>query len=175
MTLVCLDTQIIQWGVLKSIVNPAQQHLVSRSTALVNLLEKNGDSVILPSIALGELLVPIPQDRQGEVLKRLRRNWMIADFDSLAALKFAQMRHGRPTSEALSELQKTNPSASRVELIADTLIAATALAHNASIFYTNDQRFRTVAGKYINTILLDDLDLPDPQIPFNFPKSNPPL
>ena len=173
MTVVCLDTHIVQWGVLKRASNPDQQHLVDRSTALIKLIEKNKDRVILPAIVVGELLVPIPPEEQGEVLMRLREDWMIVDYDGLAALQFAQMRHGRPTVEALRELQKTNPSATRNELIADTMIAATALVHKATKIYTNDRRFKNSSGNYIKIKLLDDLELPGEQLGLGMPEPGP--
>ena len=98
---------------------------------------------------------------------------MIVDYDGLAALQFAQMRHGRPTVEALRELQKTNPSATRNELIADTMIAATALVHKATKIYTNDRRFKNSSGKYIKIKLLDDLELPEEQLGMNLPDPDP--
>lgn len=172
MTVVCLDTQIVQWGVLRRASDQGQQHLVDRSTALLELIEKNNDSVILPSIVVGELLVPVPLEEQGEVLKRLRNEWIVVDYDSFAALQFARMRHGRPTAETLKELQKTDPSATRNELIADTMIAATALAHRATRVYTNDRRFRNSAGNYIEITLLDEVDLPDEQLGLDLPESD---
>lgn len=83
MTLVCLDTHIVQWGVLRRTSDPGQQHLVDKSAALIRFIDKNNDRVILPSIVIGELLVPIPQEEHSEVLSRLSRDWMIVDYDVL--------------------------------------------------------------------------------------------
>ena len=173
MTVVCLDTHIVQWGVLRRTSDPGQQHLVDKSAALIKFIEKNNDRVILPSIVIGELLVPISQEEHSEVLARLSRDWLTVDYDVLAAMRFAQMRYGRPTGEDLRELQKTNPSATRNELIADTMIAATALVHKATKIYTNDRRFKNSVGKYIDICILDELELPEEQQGLNFPDPEP--
>lgn len=174
MTLVCLDTCIVILGVLKEKSDPDQQILVDRSTALLKLIEKNRDSVVLPSIVVGQFLVHISREEHGEVLARLDRNWMIADFDIRAARQFAQMRHGRSTAEDLKELQKTNPSATRQELFADTMIAATAIVNGATKVYTRDKGFVTMAKHYkcIKVINLDNMTFPLEQVDMNLPEAN---
>ena len=59
MTVVCLDTNIVIWGVLKQKRDPNQQSFVDKSTALVKYLVKSKDIVLLPSVVVGELLVKI--------------------------------------------------------------------------------------------------------------------
>ena len=173
MTVVCLDTNIVIWGVLKQKRDPNQQSFVDKSTALVKYLVKSKDIVLLPSVVVGELLVKISQEEHDDVVESLSRDWKIVDFDSRAASKFAQMRYERLSPQMRRKLKRENPSATNRELDADTMIAATALVHKATRIYTNDRQFKNMAKEYIEVLLLDDLDLPGDQLGLNLPDPDP--
>ena len=163
MTLVCLDTKIVIQGLLKQISDPSQQSIVNRSALLIKLIEKNGDSVILPTVVVGEVLVKIPQEERGEVVKRLRENWIIVDYDVRAAMKFGEIRSRMKIIRDQEREREGKPSTARCVLSPDAMIAATAIVNGAEIIYTGDKNFVKLAQGYIGMRYLDDLHLPGEQ------------
>lgn len=179
MKVACLDTQIVIW-IFQSALNqhwqPEHQVRIAKSVALIKFLEKEDFRVTLPTPVVAELLVKIPGDEHDEFVKRLERDFSVADFDLRAARKFAQVKFRRLSPAARWEIGERNPDATRRELDADTMILSTAMVDGAARLYTNDRRFKSLASLAddpIHILLLDELDLPGEQLSLDLPDPNP--
>ncbi|MCY4527049.1 MAG: PIN domain-containing protein [Anaerolineaceae bacterium] len=149
MKLICLDSNVVIFGILRRSKSPSEQHFVEMSHELIRLLEKAKCRVLLPTVCVGELLVPIPEQHHASELGKLRRDWRIVEYDVLAASQFAKMRHDKLSNRTLRDLRRGDPSSAKHQQIADVMIAATAIVHQAEILYTTDSRVKPLVGDYI--------------------------
>ena len=158
MTIVCLDTHIIQWGVLNRVNRPSEEHYIEKASRLFQLIDSQGYEVIIPAIIIGELLIPLPKEKYSDALNRLSRDWQIVDYDLNAAAHFANLRSEKAIQNIRVELEKTGLFATRKHLIADYMIAATAISHGAKIIYTNDRPMKNTLSdvRDCRVELLDD-------------------
>jgi succinate dehydrogenase hydrophobic anchor subunit len=149
MALVCLDTQIIQWGAMRTVSDSGSQPMIARAYDFILWLTQQNTTVILPSLIVGELLVPIPPEEHNRVLAQLSSDWMIVDFDLKAALLFAQMRYDKAIKQVMDDIRKHDPYATRKQLIADVMIIATAITHSAEKIYSHNDNFLSLAKGYV--------------------------
>lgn len=114
-----------------------QQQLVKRAKILLH--ELRHDTVILPMIAVSELLVPAPMSTHGLIIAELKKVFACPDFSVAAASIAADLwaRHAKSSIKSKSQ--------DRVALRADVKIIATAKATGAKLFYTNDDDCRALA------------------------------
>jgi predicted nucleic acid-binding protein len=150
MSTVCLDTQIIYWGLVGRAPSAQQQYLVEQAQAFFQQLDAEKHHVIVPTIVVGELLVPLPEEEHAFFLAQVSQVWMLADYNAQAARWFARIRRAALTKERLRALQRET-NATRKELIADVMIIATALAHQTEILYSHDNKLRHLAADWIET------------------------
>ncbi|MHB8625858.1 MAG: hypothetical protein ACYDBJ_05625 [Aggregatilineales bacterium] len=67
-------------------------------------MDEQGFDLIVPSLVVGELLVPIPPEQHGAIIKQVQENWMIVDYDLKAAAEFAKLRHKYLSETARKQL-----------------------------------------------------------------------
>ena len=165
MALVCVDTNILIWGVKKT-ATPGQEHMIDRAQRFLAILRVSDNIILVPDIVVGEYLLNIdPSDHRSHVLY-LQDEFAIAPYNTLAARHFARIWHANTTSGLLTELkQQDNPYISRRMLRADCMIIATAMAAGASELYSHDPGLRKFAENHIKAF-----DLPD--IPINGTKTD---
>lgn len=148
MAVICLDTQILYWGIVKKATRGAE-HLVEPAGQFLKWLENQAHDIIIPTIVLGEMLIPIPDDEQGSVLAQFKRDWMIVDYDSQAALQYAKMRRDHIAQKRFKDLRRLHPDTTKKELVADATIIATAIAHGADKIYSHNEDFLALAQGFI--------------------------
>jgi len=123
-----------------------------RAKLLLEQANSKDGTIILPWIAIGELLIPVQESQRGAVIGVLQKMFFCASFDlpaaSIAADLAAQYRK-LPSADQYKE---------RSVLRADTMIIASAKAAGATDFYTHDRKCRTLAGL---VMLAHDLPLVD--------------
>lgn len=107
------------------------------------------DVIILPTIAMSEVLIRVPASRKGLLVSKLSDLFVCATFDLRAAAIAAELWANH------NKLPKNQKYDSRHTLRADTLIVATAKSAGASVFYTHDSKCRALAGT-----VMEGRDLP---------------
>jgi len=123
------------------------EELRVRSKLLLHMQGK--DTIVLPTIAISELLVPVPAARRGILLTELLARFVCPSFDlSAAAIAAALWSEHK---KLRSDLQYKN----RHVLRADAMIVATAKSAGATEFYSHDKRCRALAD-----IVMTGRDLP---------------
>lgn len=170
MTVVCLDTNIIVFGALSRGRNPEGQNFIEMSRALLRDIEKKRHEVLLPTVSVGELLVPIPEQLHSGELEKLGQKWRVVDYDVMAAAQFARMRHAKLTNRALRELRGGDPSATKNQQIADVMLAATAIVNGAETLYTTDERVVNLVSDFIEVRYLPRVYL---QLGLDMPETDP--
>ncbi len=158
MNRVCLDNNILIWGVRRK-ATPGQETHIPRARALIAELDESGARIIVPAPVLSEFLTFAPENRHAEITASLQRHFQLTPFDAHAAAVAAKIwrtqAEGDPNwKESLKE-EVADLTHARIKY--DIQILATALSRNADILYTHDRALKRLAGGRI-----DVRELPPP-------------
>ena len=149
--LVCLDTSIVIWGIRQQ-ASLGQEANVIKAQYLIDRLVKDKKNVILPAIVVGEAAVRVPQEERGRFFSIISERFRIVPFDMLAAVKYSPLLLSRLQEQQIQQLVKEGEAApsSRRAIKADCMILATAIAHGATLIYTEDGRLTNLAADHIS-------------------------
>lgn len=177
MAIVCVDTQILFWATVRQATKGAEEFL-PLAAALMRWIAKQKHQVIVPTIVVGELLIPVAEQDQFSVMKQFSQDWMIVDYDLNAALTFAKLRRDQLAKTRMRDLRRMSPDVTKRELVADLMIIATAMAHGAETIYSHNKDLRALAEGYIDAKSLNDIPLQlgfdmDAQLPDGEPSDEP--
>lgn len=142
----CVDSNIIIWGIKKQ-ATQGQEEMISRAESFFAKADEYNDEIIIPSIVLAEILAPETPNVRARYLEVLTQSFIIADFDTRAALKYAELLHGR-----FPEIRRISDEAGipRQKMKADHMIVAVAIVNGANAIYSTDPGLRTFASGYID-------------------------
>lgn len=133
------------------------EELTLRAQALLLMHQKKGmGTIILPTIAVSEILVPVPEPQRGALAAKLSDLFVCPAFDLPAAAIAASLWSQH--KKLPSDLQYK----SRHVLRSDAMIVASAKSSGATVFYSHDRRCRALAN-----LIMTGRDLPtnDPEHP----------
>lgn len=149
MKLVCLDTQILFWAIVR---RPPQNdvQLVEQAIGFMEWLNHQKVVVIIPSIVVGEMLTPIADaEGRNNLMIQFQHDWLIADYNVKAAFFFAEMRRADMTKNRLQELRRLNIENTRKEISADLMIIATARAYHVDTLFSYDETLFNLSRDYL--------------------------
>jgi predicted nucleic acid-binding protein len=141
---IALDTMTIIWGIKSQGAkagNPKQRDLREmrcRARILLDVLESEAQMVIIPTIALAEVLLGVEEKMHVQFIDTIQKRFYCPPFNlpaSALAAKLWQLHHKLPAQEQIA----------RTTIKADIQIIATAAAHGAKQFYSHDKKARKVA------------------------------
>ena len=133
------------------------EELAIRAKFLFDMhLGKGKAPIILPSIAVSEILVPVPEAQRGVLTAKLSSLFVCPAFDLAAAAIAASL-----WSE-YKKLPESSQYKRRHVLRSDAMIVASAKAAGATEFYTHDRKCRTLANL---VMIARDLPTNDPEHP----------
>lgn len=143
---VAVDTMVLIWG-LKSAGaragNPRQPNLKEmqlRSVILLDMLEEQKETIIVPTVAVAELLVGVEPAKHGDFIAEFQQRFFCPPFDLRASALAAELwlyHRGLPKGEQLQ----------RNVLKSDVMIIATAKAAGATVYYSQERKARALATK----------------------------
>ena len=73
MALICLDTQILIWGIRKH-AELGQEGNIPRAENLIEILTRSKDNIIIPSIVCAEACAAVPDDRIQSFMREMQRH-----------------------------------------------------------------------------------------------------
>jgi hypothetical protein len=125
-----------------------------RSKLLLHKLARQKAIVVLPTVAISELLVPVPEADKGALIAGLTGMFVCPAFDLKAAAIAADLwlRH--------KQAPKDQQYGKRQILRADIMIVASALAAGATEFYSHDRKLLALARLVMTA---HDLPTNDPE------------
>lgn len=129
-----------------------------RVNHLVSELDAQGDTVLLPTPALAEVLVRVGARASERIVEQISRHWVIKveAFDVRAAVEVAAMTRDPRDRPDPGDAQTT-----WAKLKYDRQIVAIAKVNRATTIYSDDRGVRTVAARAgIEVKGLADLPLP---------------
>ena len=148
-----IDSMILVYAELVPSKNPNRsskyQNLHVRANLLLHKLFREKALVLLPTVAISELLVPIPKAEKGALIAALTEQFTCPSFDVKAAAIAADLwsQHRNMSNDVQYD--------KRHVLKADVMIVASAYAAGATDFYSHDQKCRDLAK-----LLMKAHDLP---------------
>lgn len=155
MDIVCIDTQILYWAVVGKATHGAES-FVAQASDFMSWLDQQDVRIIIPTIVVGEMLIPIEERDIPETLSRFKEDWIIVEYDIRAALEFARIRRDHIENKRYDDIKKMLPDITKKELVADTMIIATAIAHGAVRIYSHNVGLRHLAEGHIIALSFED-------------------
>ncbi len=157
MTIAGIDSMILVYaGIVpskKTKRSSCYEELRVRSLLLLHKLSREKAPILLPTVALSELLVPVPKVERGTLIATVTERFSCPTFDvktaAIASDSWIQHRN----------LQKNVAYDKRHVLRADVMIVASAYAAGATDFYSHDRKCRNLAELLMNA---HDLPTNDP-------------
>jgi predicted nucleic acid-binding protein len=144
MSLICLDTHILIWGI-KGESNPEQTQMVrSAKKFLYDLQQQKEVQVMIPAVVVGELLMPIPIEQHAHFIKLLGKSFQIPPFDVAAARIFAEIWQSKKSIR-----QELNGEMGREHMKVDCQIVAIAKVNKAECIYSYDHGLTKFSDGYV--------------------------
>ncbi len=150
MSTVCIDTQILYWSVVKKAA-PGAEELMPLAGDFMKWIDANQHNVLIPTIVVGEMLIPIPDQDMPKVLEQFSADWMIVPYDLKAANIFSRLRREIIIKNRIHDIRKLHPDVTKRELSADLMIVATAIANEVDCLYSHNEDMRSIAEGFIIT------------------------
>jgi predicted nucleic acid-binding protein len=152
---VALDSMAVIWGLQSTgnrRGNPEQKDLSDlqrRARILLDILEKEKQTIVLPTVAVAEVLIGVDEKFHDQFIAEIQQRFHCPPFDlratALAAKLWIRNRGSAPDQQI-----------KRTVLKADVQIVATAKVSGATKFYTHEPKLRKLA----EIAGLQALDLP---------------
>ena len=170
MNVVGIDSMIVIWAGFVPEVNtdawPPEKienraEMKRRATILFRFFSRKKWHVILPTIAIAELLVKVPEAEKANLIAALGKRFICPSFD-LRAAAIASNLFSR-----FKSLPADQQYHDRIVLKADTMIIGSVVAAGATAFYSHDKPARRMAELAIKGI---DLPTRDPGGGLEFPE-----
>jgi len=140
MSVVCLDTHIVIWGIKKQ-ASAGQESLILQAENFLKWLDLNKKKIIIPVPVISELLVPIPDSEHEKFLEIIHSKFRVIPFDEVAAVKQAQIFNLKNDDTAIREY-RTAHNITRERLKIDYQIASIALVRGAECIYSHDPHLK---------------------------------
>lgn len=141
--IVGIDSNVVVYaGLVPRVVSDAgnitEQKALSRRARIL-LHELRNDQVVLPTIAVAEILVPVPTSQHGQLIAALKEVFLCAEFGDRAATIAADLwsKYKKVPTDRRYDNRHT--------MLADVKIVAAAKAVGATVFYTNDESCQKLA------------------------------
>jgi predicted nucleic acid-binding protein len=143
--ILCIDSNVIIWGIKKQATS-GQESLVEQAEYFFQWVDENEHQIIIPTVALAEILAREPEDIRVKYMDVLSSSFHIVDFDSRAALKYAQILYNR--FEAV-KATAASVGVDRQKMKMDHVIIACAIVHGAKCIYSYDRGLEAFATGWI--------------------------
>lgn len=147
----CIDTQILSYIVLK---DPRSADFTERAFQLLTQLYDQDVSVIVPTLAVSELLVAYAPHEQNGVRAVIEQDFRIVPFDNLAAVHAARVYRANKENGRHAEVRAKHAEYPRQKLKVDHMIVGVAIANKADMLYTNDQGLYDFAVTHTPVMML---------------------
>ena len=125
-----------------------------RSKLLLHIAARKKDTILLPTVAISELLIPIPSTQRGALIATVQKLFVCPAFDLPAASIAAELWSQH------KKLPQDQQYDRRQVLRSDSMIIASAKAAGATDFYSHDKKCRALAAMVMKA---HDLPTDDPK------------
>lgn len=148
MSLICLDSHILIWGI-KGECKPGEERMIAQAKKFLQWLDEEKKNIIIPSIVISELLLPVPVDEHSKLLNLIQKKFIVSSFDSLAAQAFVRIWQEKKKDGSVERL-KRDYKLTRSHLKVDCLIVAIAFANKVDCIYSHDEDMQKFAEGFVS-------------------------
>jgi predicted nucleic acid-binding protein len=154
---VCVDTNMLVWYI-KGQCTKGQEDYLHKARFLFEYFEKNNILIVIPSLAVAELLGSVTDDdKREEYFDFMSSNFEIAQHDISSARKYAELRIKLTEKNAIS-YAKSN-GIPKCQITNDYNICSVAISSGCdAIFSHNLKDFESFADHQIPIYTLDYVD-----------------
>lgn len=138
MKAVCLDTNVLIWGI-KGEAELGQEHMIPRAKAFLKHLDENQIPAVIPTIVLAEFLARSDSSKHAEITQKLEKSFLIIPFDTRSSSKFSDLWKTK------NGIRKDQPICTRDHMKADLLIVASALSSGVKSICSSDPHVKKAA------------------------------
>lgn len=85
----CLDTNILIWGILSNGKTPKEKEMINKTQAFLKEKFDEKCPLAISVISLAEFMVKIPNEDKNKYLEIFEQNFIILEFNKNTALKAA--------------------------------------------------------------------------------------
>jgi len=150
---VCLDTQIMIWGI-KDQFTPNRKEIAEKAKHFVKKLNDENTKIVIPSVVLAEMMSNVPEDERSKVLNCFTKNFQIQPFDARTALIYAD-RYYKKYFDPLTG-HETIMEGSRETIVADLMVVASAKAADVDVLYSEDSDVHKLSKEFIKASRIPD-------------------
>jgi predicted nucleic acid-binding protein len=125
--LICIDTNILIWGV-QGVARAGQEGMIERTQRFLRRLAADGEQIMVPAVVVGEYLYAFPADEHEAQIQALSANFFLPPFDIRCAAIASRIQTVGPAVQGVAGVRNT--------LKADCQIIATAICHGADRIIT---------------------------------------
>ncbi len=147
MSIVCLDSQILVWGI-KEQSSEGQEDMIPRAKAFLKWLDDNNKKVVIAAPIITEILMPVPKENYEKLLQVLHNKFRVVPFDEIAAIKCAEIWQSKADDKTLKEYRKTY-QIGKHHMKYDFQIVSIAITRQVECIYSHDPHLRTFAGNLV--------------------------
>jgi predicted nucleic acid-binding protein len=147
MSIVCLDTHIVIWGIKKQAAK-GQENMIVKAESFLAWLDESKKKVIIPVPVISELLVPVPNDAHEKFLQTIHSKFRVVPFDEIAAVKMAQIFSAKADEPGI-KAYRAEHQIPREKMKIDFQIASIAIVRQAECIYSHDPRLKKFVGDLI--------------------------
>ena len=144
MSVICLDTQPVLWGI-QSFASEGEGAMINRTRAFLNDLSEKGEQIMIPSPVVLESLLTLSDEEMQKQRAILQSRFFIPSFDLPASVEAASLLNNR---EVIQKLR--NGGARREHLKIDAQIASIAIVNGAKKIISHDKYLKSIAQNKIS-------------------------
>ena len=141
MSIICLDTNIVVWGIQRHSSSDRQEN-IPKAEALMNQLEANRNHIIIPAPVFAELLMGCNPQDNPRVMEEISRRTKIVPFDVPASIEYGKIHINKWGLREELGIQ-------REKMKIDMMVLAVALAQKASCIYSEDDDIHKLGKEII--------------------------
>ncbi len=140
-TRAAVDTNVLIYALRgERVGDKTKRDLRRRAKILLEVLDDEGCTIVVPTVCVAELLLGVQPDKRGAFLAELSRRFVCPTLDMQAASIAADLWAAHRKLPATDQLRRST-------LKADALIIASARTAGATRFFSHDAKCRRLAEK----------------------------
>lgn len=155
--LVFVDTQILVWGIRKHATR-GQEDELKKAESFFDNAKSNNLIIGIAAPTLSEYLMGTPVEKHTEAFHYFNTHFRIFPFDTLAALKGAQLWEEHYKNLSLRQIIK-DTGYQRQVLKVDHQIVSIAVSNKADCIYSHDQGLKKFGSRFIPIKELEPVQL----------------
>lgn len=148
------DSQVLLWSMPWAMTAAAKKkrkegqdviEMRRRARLLMTMLDNDRTIIVIPSVAVAELLAGIDPARHVSILAEFTNRFFCPPFDAAASILAAKLWQYERGLKNVSPGLPEDDRSERIILKADMLIISTAKMAGATIFFSHDEKARRLA------------------------------